>query len=198
MKMNFASVVLEAVLTTGLYYASQYLIDKKYNLDLKKRNIWITDGTVIAVGIIQFIAAFWIGMNRLSSLTVIQTAMTLIFFVLLLLFWTAGVSMLLILQTEFGLTILFESLAGGTIGGIIFLLCYLLSKGQLGAGDVKLVFVMGLYLTGERIIGAVFYGTLICCVYSVLLLIRKKITRKDGVPMTPFLYLGTIITYIIM
>ena len=118
--------------------------------------------------------------------------------VLLLLFWTAGVSMLLILQTEFGLTILFESLAGGTIGGIIFLLCYLLSKGQLGAGDVKLVFVMGLYLTGERIIGAVFYGTLICCVYSVLLLIRKKITRKDGVPMTPFLYLGTIITYIIM
>ena len=166
MKMNFASVVLEAVLTTGLYYASQYLIDKKYNLDLKKRNIWITDGTEIAVGIIQFIAAF---MNRLSSLTVIQTAMTLIFFcglgilavtdikrkiipnkilVLLLLFWTAGVSMLLILQTEFGLTILFESLAGGTIGGIIFLLCYLLSKGQLGAGDVKLVFVMGLYLTG--------------------------------------------------
>ena len=177
MKMNFASVVLEAVLTTGLYYASQYLIDKKYNLDLKKRNIWITDGTVIAVGIIQFIAAFWIGMNRLSSLTVIQTAMTLIFFcglgilavtdikrkiipnkilVLLLLFWTAGVSMLLILQTEFGLTILFESLAGGTIGGIIFLLCYLQSKGQLGAGDVKLVFVMGLYLTGERIIGAAF------------------------------------------
>ena len=37
MKMNFASVVLEAVLTTGLYYASQYLIDKKYNLDLKKK-----------------------------------------------------------------------------------------------------------------------------------------------------------------
>lgn len=219
MKMNFASAVLEAVLTTGLYYASQYLIDKKYNLDLKKKNTWITDGTVITVGIIQFIAVFWIGMNRLSSLTVIQTAMTLIFFcglgilavtdikskiipnkilVLLLLFWTAGVSMLLILQTEFGLTILFESLAGGTIGGIIFLLCYLLSKGQLGAGDVKLVFVMGLYLTGERIIGAVFYGTLICCVYSVLLLIRKKITKKDGVPMTPFLYLGTIITYIIM
>ena len=64
MKMNFASVVLEAVLTTGLYYASQYLIDKKYNLDLKKRNIWITDGTVIAVGIIQFIAAFWIGMKE--------------------------------------------------------------------------------------------------------------------------------------
>lgn len=58
MKMNFASVVLEAVLTTGLYYASQYLIDKKYNLDLKKKNTWITDGTVIAVGIIQFIAAF--------------------------------------------------------------------------------------------------------------------------------------------
>ena len=188
MKMNFASVVLEAVLTTGLYYASQYLIDKKYNLDLKKKNTWITDGTVIAVGIIQFIAAFWIGMNRLSNLTVIQTAMTLIFFcglgilavtdikrkiipnkilVFLLLFWSAGVSMLL-------------------------------SKGQLGAGDVKLVFVMGLYLPGERIIGAVFYGTLICCVYSVLLLIRKKITRKDGVPMTPFLYLGTIITYIIM
>ena len=219
MKMNFVSTVLEAVLTTGLYYASQYLTDKKYNLNLKKTKIWITDGTVIAVGIIQFIAAFLTGIYRLNSFSVIQTAMTLILFCglailavtdikrkiipnkilfILLLLWTAGISILLIFQTDFGLAVLFQSLAGGAIGGIIFLLCYLLSKGQLGAGDVKLVFVMGLYLTGERIIGAVFYGTLCCCVYSVLLLIRKRITKKDGVPMTPFLYLGTIVTYIIL
>ena len=66
-----------------------------------------------------------------------------------------------------------------------------------GGGDVKLAFVMGLYLTGERIMGALFYGTVLCCIYSIVQLIRKKLTLKNGVPMTPFLFLGTFITLLI-
>jgi len=54
-----------------------------------------------------------------------------------------------------------------------------------------------LYLTGERIMGALFYGTVLCCIYSIVQLIRKKLTLKNGVPMTPFLFLGTFITLLI-
>ena len=68
----------------------------------------------------------------------------------------------------------------------------------MGAGDVKLVFVMDLYLTGQRILGAVFYGSLLCCAWSLLQLARKKLGLKDGVPLVPFLYLGTLITLFIL
>ena len=60
-----------------------------------------------------------------------------------------------------------------------------------------MVFVMGLYLTGQRIIGAIFYGALLCCVYSLIQMGRKKLGLKDGVPIVPFLYLGTLITLLI-
>ena len=68
----------------------------------------------------------------------------------------------------------------------------------MGAGDVKLVFVLGLYMTGERIMGAIFYGVLLCCIYSIIMLCRKKIGLKDGVPMAPFLYMGMCINLLIM
>ena len=97
-----------------------------------------------------------------------------------------------------GIALFAKSLMGGIVGGLTFLLCYLLSAKKVGAGDVKLSFVMGLYLTGDRIIGAIFYGTLVCCVYSIVMLIRKKIGLKDGVPMVPFLYIGVLITLFII
>lgn len=59
-------------------------------------------------------------------------------------------------------------------------------------------FVMGLYLTGQRIMGAIFYGILLCCIYSIVQLCRKKMGFKDGVPLTPFLYAGTFITLLIV
>jgi len=116
----------------------------------------------------------------------------------LLMIWAGIMGIMIILQTQYGLVLLFGSLVGTIVGGLIFLLCYFLSRGQLGAGDVKLVFVMGLYLTGDRIMGAIFYGVLLCCAYSIVQLMRKKIGVKEGVPLAPFLYAGQLITYFIM
>ena len=99
---------------------------------------------------------------------------------------------------ERGLAFIGQSIIGGVVGGFVFLLCYFISRGQLGAGDVKLAFVMGLYLTGQRIVGAIAYGVLVCCVYSLIQMARKKLTMKDGVPLAPFLYLGTLITFLIL
>ena len=45
---------------------------------------------------------------------------------------------------------------------------YLLSHGSMGAGDVKLSLIMGIYLTGRGIPGAVFYGCLIAAGYSII------------------------------
>ncbi len=96
------------------------------------------------------------------------------------------------------MTFLFDAVLGSVIAGGIFLLCYIISRGKLGAGDVKLVFVMGMYITSERILGAVLYGCVFCLIVSMILVLKKKLTMKDGVPMVPFLYAGMMAAYLIL
>lgn len=74
---------------------------------------------------------------------------------------------------------------------------YIIGKGSMGAGDVKLSFIMGLFLTGEYVVGAILYGCIISAVYSMIQILRKKLTRKDTLPFVPFLYIGLIIRYMI-
>ena len=96
-----------------------------------------------------------------------------------------------------GLASIFVSAAGSLFAGVSFLLCYIISRRQLGGGDVKLAFLLGLYLGGGRIFGAIIYGILCCFVYSVVQLCRRRLGLRDGVPLVPFLYLGTLIIFII-
>ena len=103
----------------------------------------------------------------------------------------------IITDIENGLASVFVSAAGSLFAGIAFLLCYIISRRQLGGGDVKLAFLLGLYLGGGRIFGAIIYGILCCFVYSVVQLCRRRLGLRDGVPLVPFLYLGTLITFII-
>lgn len=90
----------------------------------------------------------------------------------------------------------------GVILGLVFCIlsfgfCYLISKGSMGAGDVKLAVIMGIYLTGDYVVGAVFYGCILSAVFSIWMLARGKMTRKDSIPFVPFLYMGVIIRYFI-
>ena len=90
----------------------------------------------------------------------------------------------------------------GVILGLVFCMlsfgfCYLISKGNMGARDVKLAVIMGMYLTGDYVVGAVFYGCILSAVFSILMLARGKMTRKDSIPFVPFLYIGVVIRYFI-
>lgn len=88
-------------------------------------------------------------------------------------------------------------LTGLVFSALSFGIGYLISHGNLGAGDVKLVLVMGLYLTGEYVVASVFYGCLASALYAVIQLLRKKLTRDDKIPLVPFLYIGMVIRYMI-
>ena len=120
-----------------------------------------------------------------------------------LLLWMLGIFLPLTACSfwEEGLTGGLERLIYGAMGcvlmGGLFLIAYFLSRRQLGGGDVKLVALMGLYLTATRIMGAVFYGLLFCAVFSIIRIIRKKLGRKDGVPLAPFLFAGTFLCYLL-
>ena len=212
--MQWIYSVFTAALVTGACYGMLYRSDSVYQLELRKKGNWITDKAVFGIVGLTFIGTLAVGKLRLlllgmpsalllavllwgmAVLAVIDGKRKLIpnrFLLGLLMVWATVTGCLLIIHTESGLRLLFSSLAGALIGGAVFLLCYILSRGQMGAGDVKLACIMGLYLTGDRILGAVFYGTLLCGIYSLVQLFRKKLTLKNGVPMTPFLYMGTLL-----
>ena len=190
--------------------------DKKLKLPFNKKDI--LSWPVILAGTILFIFLILYGFLQINNNTLIMIILN-IFLVcilsiltvtdirrniipnkilgVLLLSWSLIVFCSMIFSFEEGLHFLFSSLTGGLIGGLIFLLCYFLSKKQLGAGDVKLVFIIGLFVTGQCIIGCIFYGVVLCCFFSIVQLLRKKIGVKDGVPLVPFLYIGTVITLLI-
>lgn len=93
-----------------------------------------------------------------------------------------------------------QALPGIVLGtvfcGITFGLGYLLSHGNMGAGDVKLALLLGLYLTGDYVVDTILYGCVAAAVYSLIQIGRKRLTRKDAIPFVPFLYLGMILSYL--
>ena len=64
-------------------------------------------------------------------------------------------------------------------------------------GDIKLFAVLGLYF-GYDIINLMFFSFLCTAIYSIYLLLFKKKKKKDSVPMGPFIFLGTILSFILI
>ncbi|MDO4295485.1 MAG: A24 family peptidase [bacterium] len=93
--------------------------------------------------------------------------------------------------------ILYSVVLGFLFSLLTFGLGYILSRKNMGAGDVKLALLMGLYLTGEYVVGAILYGCMAAAIFSIVQMLRKKLSRKDILPFVPFLYIGVILRYLI-
>jgi leader peptidase (prepilin peptidase)/N-methyltransferase len=78
---------------------------------------------------------------------------------------------------------------------VVFALLHIISPRSMGFGDVKLAFVLGLFLGylgwGEVVLG-LFLGFLYGAVIGIALIITGIRSRKDHVPFGPFLAAGTI------
>ena len=83
---------------------------------------------------------------------------------------------------------------GFLVGGGLFLLVYLVSRKGIGGGDVKFMAVMGLYVGLFGIFPIILYGTILAALTGLVLILLKKISRKDSIPLAPFLYVGILFT----
>lgn len=115
------------------------------------------------------------------------------------LLWMVGFRVFLlilewIVYPTYGFSILSGSLMGMLIGLLVFGLCYLVSRGGMGAGDVKLVAVLGFYLGGAVIMPVMILVVLSSAVYSIVNLARKKINLKTEIPFVPFVLIGTVLS----
>ncbi len=90
---------------------------------------------------------------------------------------------------------IFNSLILSAIGAsAFFLLIVLISRGKwMGIGDIKLAFLMGLFLGFPYILVALFFSFLIGAIIGIGLVLAKRKTLKSEVPFGPFLVTGTFI-----
>ena len=101
-------------------------------------------------------------------------------------------------ETDKSITLLLDSAIGFAVGGGMFLLVYLISRKGLGGGDVKFMAAAGLYLGLGGVLPAMLCGTVIAAITGFVLILLKKIGRKDPIPLAPFLYIGILLTVFLM
>ena len=83
---------------------------------------------------------------------------------------------------------------GGLAGFGAFLLLALLGRGKMGAGDVKLAGVIGLMVGYPAVAAALFLGILLGGGATLVLILTRKVGRKDTIAYAPYLSLGALVT----
>ena len=87
-----------------------------------------------------------------------------------------------------------DSLWGVLLGGGLFYLIALVSRGGMGGGDIKLIAMIGAFMGWKLILVTIFAAVLLGSLVAVALLILRLKGRKDMIPFGPFLALGAFIT----
>jgi prepilin signal peptidase PulO-like enzyme (type II secretory pathway) len=100
-----------------------------------------------------------------------------------------------LLQADNGLGKVDSAVLGAVVGGGIFFLFVIISRGGVGLGDAKLTFFLGavlgfLPIQGSPIIRALIYGIIVGGVAAALLLISRVRRMRDFIPYGPFLCIG--------
>lgn len=85
---------------------------------------------------------------------------------------------------------------GAAIATVVMLFIYLVSRGGMGEGDVRLAPLLGLYLgwlnPGLAPVG-LFFGFVAGAASSLVLLVARRVHRGTAVPFGPFLAVGTVV-----
>jgi len=93
-------------------------------------------------------------------------------------------------------TSLMNLILSGTLAGFFFILLIIVSRGKgLGFGDVKLVFLMGIFLGAPSIIYALYFAFLTGALVGVILILRGKKSFGQTMPFAPFLITGCLLFY---
>jgi len=140
--------------------------------------------TVLLITLSYLVAVFDINKKQIPNELII----------IMITIWLILIVPLIIYDMDSGISVLTDSLLGVLIGGGIFMLVYIVSRKGLGGGDVKFMAAAGLYLGFTGTIPAILYGTVLAAITGLVLLICKKIGRKDTIPLAPFLFVGILIT----
>ncbi len=83
-----------------------------------------------------------------------------------------------------------DGFAGMLFGGGIMLVIFLVSRGGMGAGDIKLMVLIGLYIGLRGAAVVLLLGFIFGALTGIAFMATGKLTRKDALPFAPFLSLA--------
>lgn len=86
---------------------------------------------------------------------------------------------------------------GFVIGGLIFLIILIVSKGGMGGGDVKLIGALGFILGVPKVFLNIFLSFLIGGIISIFLLVFKIKGRKDPIPFRTLYHISLYYNFIL-
>ena len=90
------------------------------------------------------------------------------------------------------------SLIGLLFGGGFMLVCMLISRGGIGAGDMKIFAVIGLYFGLTGVIEIMIFSMLFSAICAIGMLIFRKAKMKSTLPMAPFILSGLTVYYLLL
>lgn len=90
------------------------------------------------------------------------------------------------------------SLIGMLFGGGFMLVCMLISRGGIGAGDMKIFAVIGLYFGLTGVIEIMIFSMLFSAICAIGMLIFRKAKMKSTLPMAPFILSGLTVYYLLL
>ncbi|MBI5733936.1 MAG: prepilin peptidase [Candidatus Kerfeldbacteria bacterium] len=108
----------------------------------------------------------------------------------------SGTAVLLILNLWYGHS-LGELLGGMVLGGGLFVLQYLVSKGKwVGAGDIRFGLLIGAALGWRLTIVALLFSYWLGAIVALVLLILKRAKRGSHLPFGAFLAIATLLAWV--
>ena len=85
-----------------------------------------------------------------------------------------------------------EHLLAALGGGLFFLFLAFISGGALGGGDIKLIAALGLWLGWKSLLSVILYGAIAGGIAALVLLLMKKIKRKQFLAYGPYFALSAV------
>lgn len=89
----------------------------------------------------------------------------------------------------------YDSLIGGIVGFSLIMMIILVSRGGMGAGDMKLFGVLGIILGWKLTLLTLFIAALLGALIGGLLIATKIISRRQPIPFGPYIIVGTFLSY---
>lgn len=89
----------------------------------------------------------------------------------------------------------YNAILGAVVGYVLVALIIILSKGGMGAGDMKLLGVLGIFLGLAKVLVTFFVAALIGALVGGAFMLVGKVKRKQAIPFGPYLIVATIVTY---
>ena len=87
--------------------------------------------------------------------------------------------------------LLTSSAIGMAVGIITVLICLLISRGGIGAGDLKMFAVIGMFFGLQGLMEIMIYSLFLASIVGIILLITRKAKFKSSLAMAPFMFIGS-------